>query len=223
MKNELEPLDGANSEAVEHIARLHTDLLPGSPIARLGLRFMKQFYYRLLIADGLIGCQLSYVDGEPAGFIVYTNQPSRFMVEGLRRHWLFLSGVLLREILADPRRLRVVLWTLNYMRRSDRPAEPGEGEILSFGVVPKFRNSRFLRLTGRHLSMELFASATDFFRSEGIERYRAVVESGNREALMFYHAQGCHPKQDTRDAPERIIFVCRLGHNSEEPPTVKNG
>jgi ribosomal protein S18 acetylase RimI-like enzyme len=208
MKDGLEPLDPRDSSAVDAIARLHSELLPGSPISRLGRRFMRRFYYRLLVADRLIGGHLFYVEGQPAGFIAYTAQPGRFMIEGLKRHWLFLSGLMGADLLADPRRLRTVIWTLNHMRQPGHAPAPGEGEILSFGVSPEFRNSQFVRRTGRRVSAELFECARDYFRRQGIAHYRAVVESGNREALLFYHAHGCRPKAGER-LPGRVVIGCQ--------------
>ncbi len=203
----IAPLTATDDTAVGQVAQLHATLLPGSPIPRLGSRFMRRFYYRSLVADDLIHCQISYVAGRPAGFITCTAQPARFMAEGLRRHWLQLGWVMLGEVLADPRRLVVIFWTLNYMRRRPgRPHDPGEGEILSFGVLPEFRTSAFVQQTGRRIAGELFASARAFFAASGISRYRAVVESGNREALMFYHAQGWQVKPGGGGAPGTIIL-----------------
>ena len=223
MKQGLLPLDPTDATAVEHMARLHAELLPGSPIARLGRRFMTRFYYRSLVAEGLLGCYLDYVDGQPAGFIACTAQPTRFMIEGLRRHWLYLPAVLLLEIVTDPRRLRVILWTLQYMRRgAGTPAEPGEGEILSFGVVSEFRTPRFVRRSGRRVSWELFMRARDYYRVAGVERYRAVVQSDNREALMFYHAQGCRVNQGVTGGPRTLVIACQESCDAGEDRIVGN-
>lgn len=217
MRDGIAPLMAMDGTAVEDIARLHATLLPASPIPRLGLGFMRKFYYRSLVADNLIHCQVSYVAGQPAGFITCTAQPSRFMAEGLRRHWFRLAWVMLGEVLADPRRLVVIFWTLNYMRRRPGPAhEPGEGEILSFGVLPEFRTTTFVRQSGRRIAIELLAAARDFFATTGIPRYRAVVESGNREALLFYSAQGWHVKPGGGGAPGTIILQAGV---ASPPPT----
>jgi len=200
----LQPGDRVGSEAV---ARLHAALLPDSPIARLGPYFMGRFYYDTLVADRLITCHVAYVDGIPAGFITLTARPATFMAEGLRRHWLRLSWVLAREVVSSPRRLRVMLWTFGLLRRRAAAPVPDEGELLSFGVLPEFRDMAFVRRTGRRIASELFAAALADLRAAGLDRYRAVVVTNNAAALMFYQAQGGRADPDRVSLPGTLVIT----------------
>ena len=199
MRQGLVELAARDRAGAEDAARLHEQLLPTSPVVRLGPRFIRRFYYDSLVADGLIACAIAYADGAPAGFIVCTRTPARFMADGLRRHVAGLSAVLLGEVVSDPRRLKVIWWTVTHMRRNPARAaaagtDDAEGEVLSFGVLPEFRNPAWIRRTRRRISLELFGWARGYFRSARLPRFRAVVESSNREALFFYSGQGCRPK-----------------------------
>jgi ribosomal protein S18 acetylase RimI-like enzyme len=218
MRQGLVELAARDRAGAEDVARLHEQLLPTSPIVRLGPRFTRRFYYHSLVADGLIACAIAYADDAPAGFIVCTRTPARFMAEGLRRHVAGLSAVLLGEIVSDPRRLKVIWWTLTHMRRNpaaataagpDKKDDEAEGEVLSFGVLPEFRNPAWIGRTGRRISLELFGWARGYFRSARVPRFRAVVESSNREALFFYSGQGCRPKPGAAAGPAgTTVVIC---------------
>lgn len=192
MKDGLEKLDPRDRAAVADVARLHGELLPGSPISRLGPDFMQRFYYRKLVEDGLVCCSIYYCDGAAAGFIAYTQYGTTFMSEGLRRHLLYLGAVMAVSVLRSPRRLATILWTLNHMRTQQGGQRPAlASELLSFGVLPQFRTAKYIRETGRRISMALYDSACDYFRSHGIRTFRAMVEKSNREALLFYRSLDC--------------------------------
>ena len=215
MSGELQRLEGADRRASEHAARLHAVLLPDSPIARLGPVFMTHFYYGTLVRDNLLRCYLAYVGDSPAGFISFTDRPATFMAEGLRRHWLHLAGVLARAVVADPRRIGVMLWTFGLMRRRTRAPEPGEGELLSFGVLPEFRGVPFVQRTGRRIGAELFAAACDDLHALGADRFRAVVAKDNAAALMFYQAQGCRVDRERDSLAGTLVVVGRCGESDD--------
>lgn len=209
MNDGLVPLAPDNPAAVRDCARLHRDLLPGSPIARLGRRFMERFYYRTLVSDGLVQGYLYYVENQAAGFVAQTRQPSRFMAEGLRRHWPALCGILFLDVLSDPRRVAVILWTLRHMMgQRSAPAGAAEGEILSFGVLPEYRAPAFVRRSGHRIAGTLFDAALEALQAQGVHRVRAVVETSNREALMFYHARGCQIRPESGVAAGRVVMDC---------------
>ena len=208
MKDGLERLDPKNLAAVADVARLHIELLPGSPISRLGPEFTRQFYYRKLVEDGLVCCSVYYCDGAPVGFIAYTKHANTFLMEGLRRHWLYLSAVMLGAVIRQPRRLAGILWTVGYMRKQrTAPQRPVNAELLSFGVLAGFRTSKYIRATGRRISLALYDHACEYFRDQGIRQFRAVVEKSNREALLFYHALEC--EFDPGDA-QTVQVLCTL-------------
>jgi len=208
MKDGLQRLDPKDLAAVADVARLHIELLPGSPISRLGPEFTRQFYYRKLVEDGLVCCSIYYCDGVAVGFIAYTTHSATFMMEGLRRHWLYLSAVMAGAVIRQPRRLGGILWTLDFMRKqSAAPERPVNAELLSFGVLLPFRTSTYIRETGKRISLALYDDACEYFRAHGVVKFRAVVEKSNREALFFYHALECEFDQGEA---ETVQVLCTL-------------
>ncbi len=192
MVSGIRPLDPRNAGDVQAAVRLHCALLPQSPVSRLGPEFMRLFYYRKLVEDGLVQCDLAYHDGRAAGVIAYTRYPFDFMANGLRRHWLYLVAVTAYSLLRHPGRLGIILPVVAMLRERKRQAgDVPEGEILSFGVLPEYRGADFVRRSGRRIPVELFERARAFFLKEGISSFRMLVEADNREALLFYHTLGC--------------------------------
>lgn len=207
MESGIKRLDPSCPEQIEQIALLHRLLLPESQVARLGPLFMRSFYYRELAAEGLINADLDYVEGRPAGFIVYTGLASTFMMSGFRRHWLQLCSVLTASVLRDPSLIAHIYGVATAMlRRRQHSSDRSEHEILSFGVLPEYRNAEFIRRTGRRISLELFQRAREYFEREKVKYIRMLVRQDNREALFFYHALGCefHRLEETGG---RIIEV----------------
>src|SRR3989338_4160156 len=94
MEDGIRPLDPRSVADVESAARLHSLLLPRSPLSQLGPEFMRHFYYRTLIEDGLVRCDLYNYRGVAVGFIAYTKYPSDFMARGLRRHCFYLAALM---------------------------------------------------------------------------------------------------------------------------------
>ncbi len=212
MRNGIRPLGPQNRAEIEDAVRLHSDLLPQSPIVRLGLTFMRRFYYRRLVEDGLICADLYYSEGRPAGFIVYTKYPADFMTQGLRRHWVRLAGVMVRSLIRRPLLLAELLRVFSLMlhRKGQAGAVP-QGEILSFGVIPEYRGSAFVRRTHQHISLELFERAKEYFRRQNIPSFRMLLEADNREALLFYLAQDCRVQRQASGASGKTIELIYTG------------
>ncbi len=176
------------------LAHLHAELLPRSPVAKLGRRFMEKFYYRVLPQMGSIYGVLAYVDSEPAGFIVVTDDPAGFMPHVIRRHWFSLGWTLATSLLLAPRRIASAIEGARIM--ASRPAEERTahpmsheheyGEILSFGVLEPYRQIKFVRATGLRLGSELMDRALDMLGKSGVEVVRAIVDADNMPAQMFY-------------------------------------
>jgi ribosomal protein S18 acetylase RimI-like enzyme len=189
----LIPFDQNTPAPVGDLAQLHQTLLPISPVALLGKRFMEQFYYHILPREGLICGAVAYIDGQPAGFIVATPDSSSFMKIALRRHWWRLIWVIGTSVLRDPKRLAAI-WEAWQIMRSLKPSDIGEleGELLSFGVLPAYRNPKFIRQSGLQISQDLFHRAVTQIQAAGICQIRAIVEADNTAAKLFYHGLGWH-------------------------------
>lgn len=190
----LETLDPRNREDVKAVADLHRRHLAESPVAQLGDRFMRDFYYSRMIQDGLFGCTICRVDGTVGGFISYTADATGFMGRGLRRHFIRLCWLIGFTVLTEPRLVGNILFVLRIMRarRSEgRQEDPrGLGEAISMVVLPEFQNHVPPGGTSR-LAVRLFLTAADEIRRLGGNRVQVQVQPSNRSANLFYNALGC--------------------------------
>jgi len=209
MGDGIRPLDPRNPRDLEAVTRMHAALIPQSPVCQLGPEFMQKFYYRKLVEDKLIQCDLYEHEGTPAGFIAYTEIPSRFMSEGLRHHWLYLTGVLAFSICRNPQRIAAVLKALTIMgSRTRKTRTSGEGEMLSLGVLPEFRTPQFIRRTGKRIPSALFEHARTYFRNKGVVNIYLLVEAENTPAMMLYRAMGgrFEPDVDSGGKSLRVTY-----------------
>ncbi|MGH3117312.1 MAG: GNAT family N-acetyltransferase [Gaiellales bacterium] len=175
---------------VRELTRLHAELLPTSPVALLGDRFMESFYYRVLPRQGLIVGAVAYVDEQPAGFVAATHDRG-FMRTALRTRWPRAAWAVGTSVVAAPKALGAV-WQAWGMMRSRRRAEGGEreGEILTLGVLPAYRERNFIRHSGLRIATDLLDMAVGALRKMGIQQIGAVVRADNTEAKLFYVGLG---------------------------------
>src|SRR5437879_6177998 len=96
----IERLNPRNAADVNAVAELHERYLADSPVAKMGRRFIREFYYGRLVEDGLIDCVICRVDGHVVGFMAYTGSAYDFLSRGVRHHFLALSWVMLKSLVA---------------------------------------------------------------------------------------------------------------------------
>ena len=180
----LDPHKGGDVDAV---ARLHETYLGGSPVVKLGARFLRAFYYRLLIEDGLIGCMFCRVGGRIVGFVSFTVFPDDFIARGVRRHFVFLGWLLLRGILVRPGLLKNVLEAVRLSLR--RPGEakahagPGCAEALSMATERAYRK---LAPEGEsRLPYRLLEEVFQHIRGQGMSNVVFLVRCDNRASNIF--------------------------------------
>lgn len=186
--------DAAHAAPAADLTALHAELLGHSPVALLGPDFMQRFYYTALPQMGLIFGAVAYVDSTPAGFIVATADSAGFMRAGIRRGWWRLGWVMVSTLLRNPARIAAVREAMGIMRGVEQaPAERPVGELLSFAVLPRFRERRFVAQTGLRISQDLLREAMKGLRSAGVAFGRAIVDADNLEARLFYLGNGWTP------------------------------
>lgn len=189
----LESLDTTNKNDVDAVASLHETYLSDSPIALMGPRFLRRFYYVKLVNQDLVQCIVCRVNGRVVGFLSYTSKYD-FMATGIKRNWLLLSWVMLVSILTQPSVLKNILWTIKLMgMRSNDLHEPDmerTGESLSMAVEPEFQTFVPAGGTSR-LPVRLFEHMVEYFRKEGIERIVFMVRPENIASNIYYNALGC--------------------------------
>ena len=190
---EIIPLDYTNEKHVRAAARLHATLLPDSWISQLGAEFMERFYYRTLIKEKKIYCNLFRHLGNYAGFISYTETPASFMKEAGRRHFFYLNLLLIKLIFKDPRRITTLLEMIQYGRKKSSQIENKTVELLSFGVLPDFlklKDHRNLRIS--HL---LFEHTIAHLKNKGFKQALMDVQKHNKPMLLFYASYGASIKK----------------------------
>lgn len=180
--------DGEGVAPAADLAALHAELLPQSPLTRLGRRFLAQAYYRMLAEDGLIFGAVAYVGGKPVGFICATGDAGGLVRAVLGRSFFRWAGAAGRTVLTAPRRLAAVWEIVRIMWF--RPRQACEGEILSLGVLPQYRGAEFTRWTGRHIAADLMDHVMAWFQERGIPTIRAIADYDNTVAHRFYRHHG---------------------------------
>jgi ribosomal protein S18 acetylase RimI-like enzyme len=182
-------VDHREPAQVAAVAALHAELLPDSPIPRLGSRFMTEFYYPCLVKDGFIQCDAYRRDAQWIGFMAYTNAPFTFMRQAALRNLVTLSRVLMRCLIEDPSRMATLFEVLRLSRLRRRMAEPRVGELLSFGVLPGFTRVKDEK-SGLRVPNLLFENAVRALRDDGVEKIVFWVLRSNRPMLLFYQSYG---------------------------------
>lgn len=193
----LEPVDAGSPDRSADLALLHAALLGHSPVALLGPDFMRKFYYRTLPRMSLICGHVAYVDDQPAGFMVATQDSSGFMRQALRKRFLQIAGVMAWSLLRSPERLGAVWEGVQIMRGlpAAQPAQPA-GEVLSFGVLPQYRAREFMVRTRLRISQELLKATLAQLTARGVMQARVIVDADNLEARLFYLGNGWQPGLD---------------------------
>lgn len=190
----LRPAAEWGDREIRDVSAMHGELLPESPVVKLGQRFMRSFYYRTLPKDGLITGVAGYIDDAPAGFIAYTRAPSTFMHTAARRHFFRLGFSLGMAVLSNPMRLKSLNEARSISSELDESNRSTEvAELLSLGVLAPFRSRKFIKETGVQLSVALVEAALSDLRAQGAGRVRSVVDQVNLEARMFYLGIGWKP------------------------------
>jgi ribosomal protein S18 acetylase RimI-like enzyme len=173
---------------------------------------MNDFYYRVLPREGLILGAVAYVDQQPAGFVAATHDRSGFMRTALRRYWPHVLWVVGTSVLTAPTALGSV-WQAWRVMSSRRRAEGDEldGEILSLGVLPAYREPGFIRRSGLRIATDLLDAAVGRLQRMGIQRIGAAVSADNTEAKLFYSGLGwrLHRTGVPGWGPAAVEFVWR--------------
>ena len=193
-KGEIFTLDGTTHADVQGIADLHEKHLDDSPVVLFGDRFLREFYYTLLVRDGLIGVTGCRVDGEVVGFISYTTQPLGFMTTAIKRYPIRLSWIMLKTVLIKPSVVSQILMVLRMM--SDRRKEGNEslpadrGEVISLVAEPQYQ--KLVPEGGKErLSARFFREVVDYYKVNGCSSFHLQVQPDNRASNLYCSIMGC--------------------------------
>ena len=186
----------------KHIAELHADLLPRSPLTKLGKSFMERFYYKVLPKQGLIFGAVAYVDGRPAGFVSCTYDSDHLLATAVRWNVFRLAWVGLTTF-PSPKRVMAVAESLGIVkarqRKADIPLEKSSmgltGEVLSIGVRKSFRGRDFKLQTGVEIGKDLMHGVMAGFAKSNVVRARLIVDSKDLVAQGFCRRMGWEPRR----------------------------
>ena len=189
----IELLDPRNAADVDAVASLHAQYLGHSLIVRLGGRFLRKFYYRVLVEDDLIRCTICRVDNRIVGFIAYTKYPNDFIARGARRHFVRLAWIMLMSVLQQPRLLRDI-WeaflTMRTSREETSPEQGGVGEGITVATAEGYRDY-VVPETGKRMPVQLFECMIDYFTDAGFDRLFVYVDTTNVASNRYCTAIGC--------------------------------
>jgi len=208
-------LDPDNAVDVDRVAALYEEHLPTSPVVRLGPRFLREFFFAQLVRDGLLGCLVCHVEGQVVAFLSWTNHPSDFIGRGIKRHFLSLSWIMLRTVLARPAFVRDLLATMRMVaRRSEdggRSGDPaGVIEAISLVVPPAFQRHVAPGGTSR-LTVRLVQTLADHARTQGVTQVLYVVQPTNPASCIFFSAMGCEFEKRTYAGETVYVYTHELG------------
>lgn len=191
MKYRLARFDKHSPAPARDVAELHAELLPTSPVVKLGRPFLEGFYYAILPAAGALFGALALVDETPAGFIVATDDSARFATNAIRGRRLAVARAIVPSMIRSPRRMAAAaeILRLAFTTTSTAGGRP-EGEILSMGVRDRFREPQFVARSGLHIAHDLMDDALERLHAVGVSRVRAVVDADNLTAQFFYRGRG---------------------------------
>lgn len=185
---------GAENEAdLAKVAALHMELLGFGPVAGLGERFIRDIGYRAPLRDGLLRVILCEVNGEPAGFIAFTDRSGAFHQSSLRQHFFPAARSLLVSILHDPSvllRLGPALHLVFSRSRDDETHRDPLGEVISIAARPKFASAQISKQLGFRLSEKLVRAAARSLHNSGVASLRGIVDSDNKAPQFFYRRLG---------------------------------
>lgn len=154
---------------------------------------MERFYYKRLVAAGLVHCDV-FLDGEiVAGFLSYTEHPDLGGVL-LKKEGVAFAMAMAGSLLSDPRRLGVLFNLMSFSRlraATDPPDSTGRGELLTLAIGADYRTPEFRQRSNRRISLELLRSGIRALGAKGLTRFTTYVEAENAPMLRIYEGLGC--------------------------------
>lgn len=210
----VEFLDPRNAADVDSVSSLYQEHLADSPVVLLGPRFLREFFFSRLVRDDLLECLVGRVDGKVIAFLSWTNHPSDFIARGVRKHFVALSWIMLRSIVARPASMRDILSAVKMVTRrsGDHPSlkeNSGVIEAISLVVPPAFQKHVPPGGTSR-LTVRLVQTLADHARSQGIDRVLYVVQPKNRASSIFFSAMGCDFDKRSYAGEEVYVYTHNL-------------
>ena len=203
MKNGYFVFDGVDASVRKEISELHNKLIPYGTVAKLGLGFMRNTYYKILPNSGWLRCDMYSQEEKVVGFFSSARAEGSLRQALGWRRFLGLGLGLLAACARSPKRILVVM---ELLRRSPPMDKVGGVELLSFGVDEKLR--RFTDpVTGLRISTLLFENCMNAWKARGIKTVFCRVKRDNLPVLLFYKNYGAQIQSHSDDTTSfEIVF-----------------
>lgn len=158
------------------ITKIHMGALAGDFLPSLGIGFLTVFYEGIIGKSGVYGFT-AVENGKIQGFVVGTNDSSKFFSLALSSNFLKLSLFLLFQLIKKPSLIKNVLETFLYPNRDTGP----KAELVVIAVRKSYQ--------GKGLGRTLVDALEGAFKKDGIKRYKLTVHV-DKDAVGFYEHLG---------------------------------
>jgi hypothetical protein len=139
----IEFLNPRSAADVDRVATLYEEHLADSPVVLLGPRFLREFFFRQLVESKLLDVLVCRHDGKVVAFLSWTNHPGDFIGRGIKKHFIALSWIMLKGVLAKPASLKQILSAIRIVSKRSGDAgkeeDPKAIEAISLVVPPEFQ------------------------------------------------------------------------------------
>lgn len=216
---ELRTLTPSDEAGIRAVARLHMELLDFGPMAGLGERFIREVGYRLLMRDGMLRVVLASVDGDPIGFVAYTERSISFHRSSLGKHPVRVAWTLMCSLLEEPRRIAALARALRVLKSRRGEVTRGSdplGELVAIAVKREALTSAFVKRTGLRVSESLVTLVQQKLARAGIDEMRMLVDHDNKAALFMYHRMGARMQPYVQAGEPMVEVWFDLDPNSSE-------
>jgi SAM-dependent methyltransferase len=225
---ELRDVDPTNALDVETAARLHHELFRNTgPIAQLGEFFLRRSCYGVLLRDGLIRAGLATADGAPVGLVAYTARSVTLHRTAIRRHWGYMTWLVVLSVLHDPRvlfRLPKAARLMFSRRREQHLRSDPAAEVLAIGVLPEPRHPASVGGLGHRMGAILLRHAATYFERAGLSRMRVITDAHSARTILRYHDSGTTlESRDLADAPLVELWLELHPHSVSSTPELPPG
>mgnify|MGYP001247573535 FL=1 len=202
-------LDYNNIEHRKAAANLHIKLLENSYLSMLGYDFLVDYYYKLLIKNGIINCLLCVSNNKYIGFVGFTKYPFSFMTSGFKKYFFQFSFFFIKKIFIKPKIIILLIKIVKeaISRKFTKKTTNSLSELLSIGVLSEHSNDKDI-VTGLPVSRLLVSNLIKDCKKEGFKDMRVVIKSKNIKSLSVFKSFGGKIVNDkfTEDSVELMLY-----------------
>lgn len=193
-----------DDDGIESISILHEELLPESIFAIFGKEFLSKYFYKEVIKNENLFCDIYEFNRKIIGFITYTNDSPHIFIRQIKNHPFLISFILIKVIFKRASRLKFILSSINFLFKQQKKILPDiSSEILSFAVLPEYRvhnydkatgtirDTNFYKQSGIKVGEELFNRMITNLKRLNCKRLKIMTPADNISSNLFYKKMGC--------------------------------